>query len=80
MSKHKIEKQNCIMCNCKVNSSFYDQSKYRPICSKACYTKYIDGLPARYKKTRFHDEITKINEPKYEYYKRGILTLANYKL
>jgi len=79
MGSNKIELNNCIVCNKKVNSRFYDKSKYRPLCSKKCYSKYIDNLPKRYEKKLHHGDV-EIKESSYEYYKRGRLVLANYNL
>lgn len=80
MTTHNIIYKNCIVCGRKVNNTFYDKSKYRPICSKACYSKFIDSQPARYKKTRVHNAQAQIKEPAYEYPVRGKLALSNYNL
>jgi hypothetical protein len=80
MGVHNIIFKNCKVCNKPIDDTFYDKSKYRPLCSKECYGKYIDNLPKRYEKTRAHDKGTRFNEPVYDYYKRGRLVLANYNL
>jgi len=81
-----MSSNNIILKKCKVKScnkpynekTFYDKSVYRPICSRKCYSKYIDSLPARYDK-KLHHAIIEFKEPKYEYYMRGHLVL-NYNL
>jgi endogenous inhibitor of DNA gyrase (YacG/DUF329 family) len=80
MGRHNIIYKNCIVCHKPIDDSFYDKSIYRPICSRSCYGKFIDNQPARYKKTRIHNEQAKFNEPKYEYPVRGKLALVNYNL
>jgi len=79
MGSTNIMFNNCKICNRKMNKNFYDKSPYRPLCSRKCYSKYIDSLPARYDK-KLHHEIIEFKEPKYEYYMRGHCVLANYKL
>jgi len=81
MSSNNIILKNCIVksCNKPIDGTFYDRSPYRPICSRSCYAKYIDSLPARYDK-KLHHEIIEFKEPKYEYYMRVKLVLNNYNL
>jgi hypothetical protein len=79
MGSNNIILNKCIVCGKKINKNFYDKSVYRPICSRAHYSKYIDNLPKRYEKKLHHGDV-EIKEPSYEYYKRGRLILANYNL
>ena len=79
MGSNNIILKNCKVCNRKKNNNFYDKSVYRPICSRKCYSKYIDSLPKRYNK-KLHHSIIEIKEIESEYHMRGILRLANYKL
>ena len=79
MSSNNIILKHCKVCGKPIDDSFYDRSPYRPICSRKCYSKYIDSLPKRYDK-KLHHDIIEFKEPKYEYYMRGHCVLANYKL
>jgi len=82
MGRTNIILKKCIVksCNKPYNEkTFYDKSPYRPLCSKLCYSKYIDNLPVRYIK-KVHHSIIEFKETKYEYHKRGHCVLANYKL
>jgi hypothetical protein len=79
MSSNNIILKKCKVCGKKVNAKFYDKSVYRPLCSRACYSEYINSLPKRYDK-KLHHAVKEIKETKYEYYMKGILTLVNYKL
>lgn len=75
MSSNNIKFNNCKVCGKKMSKSFYDKSIYRPLCSRRCYSKYIDSLPLRYKGVR-----VEVEEPNNEYYMRGRLHLVNYNL
>ena len=79
MGSNNIKFNNCKVCNKPIDNTFYDRSPYRPICSRKCYSKYIDSLPKRYNK-KLHHEIIEFKEPKYEYYMRGKLVLNYYNL
>ena len=80
MGSNNIILKKCKVCNKLINNSFYDRSKYRPICSKECYAKYIDSLPKRYEKIRYTPKLNQVKEVISEYYMKGHCVLANYKL
>ena len=75
-----MKPKKCLMCPKPYSNNFYDKSIWRPLCSRSCYSKYINSLPARYEKKLHNNHYKEIKEPKYEYYMRGILTLVNYNL
>ncbi len=79
MGSNNIKFNNCKICGKKINSNFYDKSVYRPICSRKCYSKYIDSLPKRYDKKLRH-AIIETKDVMGEYYMKGHLVLSNYNL
>jgi len=74
----RISYQKCIICKKPYDDNFYDKSKYRPICSKECYSAYLDNRGSLVHKNT--NPLSDIKEKPYEYYRRGRLVLANYKL
>lgn len=79
MGSTNIIFNNCKVCNKPIDDSFYDKSVYRPICSRSCYSKYIDSLPARYEKKRFEAPLNQEKEIIREYHMKGHLVI-NYNL
>ena len=80
----EINPNMCVVCGKPKDNTFYDKSATRPLCSKACYSKYADDYYkacVKWERKRpannMGNDVKKVN---YSFYKTGTLHLANYNL